>query len=141
MPSLEKTTMTDLRSQLSQIADQFVSEMLDAMRSATLGDFGAGHAQPARGRAATAKARSRGASTVASNASGKRRRRASPDEVQKLKEMALSAAKALKSDFSKGDVMKRSGSKVDLGRALTLLVADGKLSKKGDRRLTRYTVK
>jgi hypothetical protein len=37
--------------------------------------------------------------------------------------------------------MKKSGSKVDLGRALTLLVKDGKLTMKGDRRLARYSVK
>ena len=37
--------------------------------------------------------------------------------------------------------MSKSGSKVDLGRALSLLVADGKLTKKGDRRMTRYWVK
>ena len=37
--------------------------------------------------------------------------------------------------------MSKSGSKVDLGRALSLLVADGKLIKKGDRRMTRYWVK
>jgi hypothetical protein len=37
--------------------------------------------------------------------------------------------------------MNKSGSKTDLGRALSLLVADGKLTKKGDRRMTRYWVK
>jgi hypothetical protein len=61
--------------------------------------------------------------------------------VTRQKEIALSAAKGLKPGFSKGDVMSKSGSKVDLGRALSLLVADGKLTKKGDRRMTRYWVK
>jgi hypothetical protein len=37
-------------------------------------------------------------------------------------------------------VMQKSGSKVDLGRALTLLVRNGKLTKKGDRRSARYSV-
>jgi hypothetical protein len=74
-------------------------------------------------------------------AGGRRRRRASPEEVTRQKEIALSAAKGLKPGFSKGDVMSKSGSKVDLGRALSLLVADGKLTKKGDRRMTRYWTK
>jgi hypothetical protein len=72
---------------------------------------------------------------------GRRRRRASPDEVAKQKETALAAAKGLRAGFSKSDVMLKSGSKVDLGRALSLLVAEGKLMKKGDRRMTRYCVK
>jgi hypothetical protein len=74
-------------------------------------------------------------------AAGRRRHRASPAEVAKQKETALAAAKTLKPGFSKGDVMNKSGSKTDLGRALSLLVADGKLTKKGDRRMTRYWVK
>jgi hypothetical protein len=37
--------------------------------------------------------------------------------------------------------MKKSGSKVDLGRALSLLVNDGKITMKGDRRLARYWAK
>jgi hypothetical protein len=53
----------------------------------------------------------------------------------------FAAAKALPSGFKKGDVMKTSGSSIDLGRALMLLVADGKLGKRGDRRKTRYWVK
>jgi hypothetical protein len=61
--------------------------------------------------------------------------------VTRQKEIALGAAKGLKPGFSKGDVMSKSGSKVDLGRALSLLVNDGKLTKKGDRRMTRYWVK
>jgi hypothetical protein len=72
---------------------------------------------------------------------GRRRHRASPEEVAHQKEIALSTAKGLKPGFSKGDVMNKSGSKLDLGRALSLLVADGKLVKKGDRRMTRYWVK
>jgi hypothetical protein len=80
-------------------------------------------------------------STGRRGAVGRRRRRASPDEVARQKDTALNAAKTLKPGFSKGDVMSKSGSKVDLGRALSLLVAEGKLIKKGDRRMTRYWVK
>jgi hypothetical protein len=61
--------------------------------------------------------------------------------VQAQKDTALATAKILKPGFAKSDVMKQSGSKVDLGRALSLLVADGTLIKKGDRRLARYSVK
>jgi hypothetical protein len=51
----------------------------------------------------------------------------------------LDAVKALGGkNVSKGDVMRKTGSNDDLGRALTLLVTEGKLRKTGDRRLTRY---
>jgi hypothetical protein len=140
--------MSDLRSQLRRITEQFVSSVLSAMRSASLFELAeqggaAGSAAalvsgtavrrtgtPAKSRAGAAKP-----------GGGRRRKRASPQEVKRQKDAALAASKALKPGFSKGDVMRKSGSKVDLGRALSLLVADGKLSKKGDRRLARYWVK
>jgi len=75
-------------------------------------------------------------SRAAKAAGGARRRRSSPEEVQKQKEAALVAAKNLNPGFSKGEVMKKSAPKVDLGHALSLLVAEGKLSKRGDRRIT-----
>jgi hypothetical protein len=68
----------------------------------------------------------------------RRRHRSSAAQVQAQKDLALKTAKLLKPGFSKGDVMKKSGSKVDLSRALSLLVKDGKLTRKGDRRLARY---
>jgi len=141
--------MGTLRSELERIASSFVSSVLDAMRSASLSDLadqagdsrgagvsvGRGRGRPRGPRAAAA------APTVRRGAVGRRRRRASPDEVARQKDTALNAAKGLKPGFSKGDVMSKSGSKVDLGRALSLLVAEGKLIKKGDRRMTRYWVK
>jgi hypothetical protein len=145
--------MGNLRTELDRIASSFVSSVLDAMRSASLSDL-ADHTGGNRAAASFAPVRGRGrprgrpAATAAAapaaprgRAGGRRRRRASPAEVEKQKETAFAAAKTLKSDFSKGDVMNKSGSKIDLGRALSLLVADGKLTKKGDRRMTRYWVK
>jgi hypothetical protein len=142
--------MGTLRTELERIASSFVSSVLDAMRSASLSDLadntGRGNGAPAgvgrtrgrpRGRAAIASA----PASARRGAAGRRRRRASPEEVARQKEVALAASKGLKPGFSKGDVMSKSGSKVDLGRALSLLVADGKLTKKGDRRMTRYWVK
>jgi|SRR5579859_2572683 len=140
--------MGTLRTELERIASSFVSSVLDAMRSASLSDLadhtGRGGASAGVG---PARGRPRGRPAVAApaaarrGAGGRRRRRASPEEVAHQKEIALSAAKGLKPGFSKGDVMSKSGSKVDLGRALSLLVSDGKLTKKGDRRMTRYWVK
>jgi|SRR5882724_6179448 len=145
--------MGTLRTELERIATSFVSSVLDAMRSASLSDLadhtgegrsaapaGAGRTRGRpRGRAAVAAAVPAAARRGAGG--GRRRRRASPEEVARQKEIALAAAKGLKPGFSKSDVMSKSGSKVDLGRALSLLVADGKLTKKGDRRMTRYWVK
>jgi hypothetical protein len=146
--------MGTLRTELERIASSFVSSVLDAMRNASLSDLadqsGASRASGAGAAPGRTRGRPRGrpagsgavaAAAVRRGAGGRRRRRASPDEVAKQKETALSAAKGLRPGFSKGDVMSKSGSKVDLGRALSLLVAEGKLTKKGDRRMTRYWVK
>lgn len=143
--------MGTLRTELERIASSFVSSVLDAMRTASLSDLadqtGGGRAAAAPAGAGRTRGRPRGRPALAAVAAarrgpgGRRRRRASPEEVARQKEIALSAAKGLKPGFSKGDVMSKSGSKVDLGRALSLLVGDGKLTKKGDRRMTRYWVK
>jgi hypothetical protein len=138
--------MSNLRAELERITSDFVSAVLSAMRTASLNDLAAeAEARGLRGRAAPPKAPAAPAAArpapAARPAGGGRRRRASPAEVQRQKDIALTAAKQLKGGFSKGDVMKKSGSKVDLGRALSLLVSDGKLTKKGDRRLTRYWIK
>ena len=141
--------MSDLRSQLTQIVDQFVTSVLGAMKTASLSDLAGESASvaparaPARRRAArpAPKPAAAVAKPVAKPAKPGRRKRASAAEVQAQKDTALAAAKALKAGFSKGDVMKKAASKVDLGRALSLLVKDGKLAKKGDRRKARYWVK
>lgn len=71
-----------------------------------------------------------------------KRFRTSTEEVAKQKQAALAAVSSFGNNgASKGDVMKKTGSKVDLGRALQLLAHEGKLRKTGDRRLTRYFVK
>lgn len=110
----------------------------------TGGNRAAASFAPARGRGRPRAGRPAAIAAPAAargRAGGRRRRRASPAEVAKQKETAFVAAKTLKPGFSKGDVMTKSGSKTDLGRALSLLVNDGKLTKKGDRRMTRYWVK
>jgi hypothetical protein len=143
--------MSDLRSELQDITNQFISSVLAAMRSASLSDLTgeviqASPGRPARGRrggrsANGAAAAAAAAPTPRPGRPAGRRKRATAEEVQKQKDIALAAAKGLKAGFSKGDVMKKAGSKVDLGRALALLVAEGKLTKKGDRRMTRYWVR
>jgi hypothetical protein len=147
--------MGTLRTELERIASSFVASVLDAMRNASLSELAdqSGASRAAGSALGTGRTRGRPRGRPAGTAGapvsavrrgaggGRRRRRASPDEVAKQKETALSAAKGLRPGFSKGDVMSKSGSKVDLGRALSLLVAEGKLTKKGDRRMTRYWVK
>jgi hypothetical protein len=145
--------MGTLRTELERIASSFVASVLDAMRNASLSELAdqSGASRSAGSALGTGRTRGRPRGRPAGSAgapvsavrrgAGRRRRRASPDEVAKQKETALSAAKGLRPGFSKGDVMSKSGSKVDLGRALSLLVAEGKLTKKGDRRMTRYWVK
>jgi hypothetical protein len=136
--------MSNLRSQLDQITNRFVSSILAAMKNAPLSDLSgesvraSASAPPTRAKAAKV---SPAAGPVPKPAKRGRRRRASAAEVQAQKDAALAAARTLKPGFAKNDVMKKSGSKVDLGRALSLLVKDGKLTRKGDRRLARYAVK
>jgi hypothetical protein len=143
-----KDDMSNLRVQLAQIASQFTASVLDAMRGASLAEL-AGQAGPTgsrnatRARLSTRNARSGAtASPVESRiVKGGRKKRSSSDEVQKQKDTALAAAKQLKPGFSKSDVMKKARSPIDLGRALALLVVDGELTKKGERRKTRYWVR
>jgi hypothetical protein len=146
--------MSNLRSELDKIASTFVSSVLAAMKSASLSDLageiaGAARAtvaaparrrpgRPAKGLAFTAKA-AQPAPAAKPTKSGKRYR-ASAEEVAAQKKVAYDTARMLKPGFAKGEVMKKSGSKVDLGRALSLLVVEGKLTKQGDRRKTRYWV-
>jgi hypothetical protein len=135
--------MNDLPLQLSRLADKFISSVLAAMRTAPLGDLVGGSPSS---RSVSSQRRRGGAPRKGSSAdriapADGRRRRSSAEEVQRQKDVALAAGKALPPGFKKADVMKKSGSSIDLGRALTLLVADGKLTKRGDRRTTRYWVK
>jgi len=133
--------MSDLRSQLQDVVEQFVSSIYDVVRASSLSELVAESGSgPRRGPGRPPKV-SLAAIDGKVRPAGGRRKRASSEEVERLKELVVATAKQLKPGFSKSDVMKRSRSKVDLGRALALVVADGKLSKKGDRRLTRYWLK
>lgn len=146
--------MSTLRDQLQRIANDFIAEVIAAMRSASLDDLAGesgvrgtrGPAAGGRGRAAAAPAAAPVAArpakrAAAAAAKGGRRRRATADEVQAQKDLALNTAKKLEPGFSKSDLMKKAGTKEDLGRALSLLVTEGKLTRKGERRLARYWVK
>ncbi len=70
-----------------------------------------------------------------------KRPRASAAEVKRYKDLAFATAKRMPPGFSKGELMKRTGGKIDMGRYLTLLVDEGLLTRQGDRRSTRYWVK
>lgn len=139
--------MSNLRAQLEKLSNEFVSAVMNAVRSSSLNDLAEIElptvrtaAPSARGRAAATAAPAPAARTTKRTAKG-RRRRATADEVQAQKELALNTAKKLDPGFSKSDVMKKSGAKEDLGRALSLLVNEGRLIRKGERRLARYWVK
>lgn len=144
--------MSNLRVQLERITNEFVSAVLAAVGSASLQDLAAESelrvTRPAPAAPAAARPRTPAAAAPAAapraakrtTAKG-RRRRATADEVQEQKDRAYEAAKKLEPGFSKSDLMKKAGSKEDLGRALSLLVTEGKLSRKGERRLARYWVR
>ena len=142
--------MTPLHSELQQITTDFVSAVLQVLGSAPLSEL-AQHAERAGAVPAVPAAVSRRPArplppatvsrykpAIASQPEMGRRHRASAEEVRRHKELALATAKRLPPGFSKGDLMKRAGSKIDLGRALGLLVDEGHLTRKGERRNTRY---
>lgn len=138
--------MSNLRAQLEKLSNEFVTAVMNAVRSSSLNDLAEielpavrAVTTAARGRAAAAPAPA--TRTTKRAAAKPRRRRATADEVQAQKDLAYNTAKKLEPGFSKSDVMKKSGSKEDLGRALSLLVNEGKLIRKGERRLARYWVK
>jgi hypothetical protein len=127
--------MSQLRQQLRQIVGDFVSAVLEAVSAGSLAEFVEGTGPRSKRNGSVER---RHAGRPLAPAKGGRRRRSTAEEVQQLKDLALETARSLSPGFKKGDVMKRSGSRVDLGRALSLLVKEGKLSKKGDRRKARY---
>jgi len=125
--------MNHLRPAFEKIANAFVRELFAAMQHAQIGELALALAAPVAPARKLAPAKQPAART--------RRHRASADQVQHQKDIAWSMAKQLNPGFSKGDVMTKSRSRFDLGRALSLLVAEGKLRKRGDRRTTRYFIK
>src|SRR5690348_1452569 len=135
-PFGEEKSMSQLQQRLRHIVSEFVSSVVDVMNQASLRDL----ADNTGGSVRNGASNGRGVSSRPSLASVRRpaaagkRHRSTAAEVQRQKDIALSAAKALSPGFRKGDVMRRSRSNVDLGRALSLLVRDGVLTRKGDRR-------
>src|SRR5262249_33608113 len=112
--------MSQLRHQLRQIVGDFVSAVLGAVSTGSLADFVEG-TSPRSARNGSVERRHAGRPLAPTKG---RRRRSTAEEVQQLKDLALETARSLSPGFKKGDVMKRSGSRVDLGRALSLLVKE-----------------
>ncbi len=143
--------MNSLQAQLQEIAAEFVSEIMAAMQQASLADL-AGQAQsvapamrprstPARKPPPVPVKGVRGRPAAPPKQETGKRHRATADEVKRYKDLALSTAKQMPAGFSKGELMKRAGGKVDMGRFLGLLVDEGVLTRKGERRSARYWVK
>jgi hypothetical protein len=138
--------MDSLHSQFENIAQRFIDAVVETVAARSLADLVAAdrpnveRALSRSKRPATSQQARRPRSLESQSTDG-RRRRSTPAEVEEQKDLALRAAKSLEAGFSKADVMKKSGSLINLGRALSLLVAEGKLSKKGDRRTTTYSVR
>ena len=145
--------MNNLQAQLQQIAADFVAGVLDLMGQASLSDF----AEPSQNGARAIRSASRPTVTPARTQRGPAqsvrtrppaptreaapRHRASAEEVKRYKDLALSTAKQMPPGFSKGDLMRRTGGKVDMGRFIGLLVDEGLLTRKGERRNARYWLK
>jgi hypothetical protein len=138
--------MIDLHSQLEEIAEGFINAILKAMGNASLADLADGHSVPQSTGRTSRVARSSKPVELAAKATRRggpagRRRRASAEEVQAQKDAVFAVAKLLGQGFAKNDVTKKVRSNEDVGRMLALLVAEGRLTKKGDRRLTTYSVR
>jgi hypothetical protein len=142
--------MNSLQAQLQQIASDFVAQALAALRATSAADL----ADEQQTAAAPVRARSAPARNLRSPAKEVRprpepapmevpgkRHRSTAEEVQRYKDLALRTARQMPPGFSKGNLMKRTGGKVDMDRFLGLLVDEGLLTRKGERRSTRYWVK
>jgi hypothetical protein len=102
------------------------NEVLDEIQSSSIADLIGSRTPPRPAKSTERKV-------------GRRQHRATPGEVEAQKHVALEAVRKLGGKgVSRGDVMKKSGSKTDLGRALHLLVDAKVLTMKGDRRGARY---
>ena len=121
-----------LRTELERIADEFVSTVLSALRSASLDEVIKYAPQPS-GRL---PARLEEANGTSSNRpmSG----RAPRGEIQRQKDAVMTIAGAPPSGFRKADIVEKTGLNVNVSRALSLLVTEGKLARKGDRNQARY---
>lgn len=144
--------MNSLQVELQRIAAEFVSGALNLMRQASLADLAG---QPKNG---GAPARTRALMTPVRNVRGQaksvraqpapapkqevgKRHRATAEEIKRYKDLAFSTAKQMPPGFSKGELMRRTGGKVDMSRFLGMLVEEGLLTRKGERRNARYWVK
>jgi hypothetical protein len=138
--------MINLHSQLEEVAEAFINAILKAMGNASLADLADGHSAPrsngtgSRGGRSSRPVDVEPATKVRRGSAG-RKKRASAAEVQAEKDAVFAIAKQLAQGFAKSDVTKKARSKAGVGRMLALLVAEGKLTKKGDRRLTKYSVR
>jgi hypothetical protein len=144
--SRKRMLMDSLHSQLKNIAQRFIDTVVETVAARSLADLVAAERPNveralSRSKRPTTSQQARRPRSLESQSTDGRRRRSTPAEVEEQKDLALRAAKSLEAGFSKADVMKKSGSSINLGRALSLLVAEGKLSKKGDRRTTTYSVR
>ncbi len=146
--------MNRLRTELERMAGEFTRAVLSALASAPMEEL-LEQTRPARSSPRTPVV-SKAVPNEASGNDGQARRarvgavmltgpltrtRAPRRELQRQKDAVLSAAKVLQPAFRKADVTKKTGLTGNLSRALSELVVEGKLVRKGDRNLARYWAK
>ena len=141
--------MSKLRSELERIAAEFTRAILSAMASAPLDELleeprrtrrplgkGSGISTAAAGDGDTRRARV-GTVTLSRPSA---RMRAPRGELQRQKDAVLTAARHLPPGFRRADATKQSGLTGNLSRALSQLVAEGMLVRKGNRGQARYWI-
>ncbi len=133
--------MTDLRTELHRLAHSFVRSVLAALASAPLGELieQTEERGPSRGSDRPGRGAPNGSPLQSAQPQVGRARRGRAG-AEEQKRAVLTAAAALAPGFRKGDLAQRATGIANLSRILSLLVADGKLRREGDRKKARYSL-
>lgn len=131
-PSMQR----DLDALIRARIEAFVEELTDLVRQAALDAV-----TEALGGARAERRAPRPTPPSRPSPSTSRRPRARAADVERQKELVLEAAQNLGPRFAKKDVVAATGLTDDATRVLALLVKEGKLEKRGERRLTTYSLK
>jgi Fic family protein len=133
---------TKLQSAISQLASSFATEVLNAIRGASLEEILGAQGSAPRGAAAAPARRGRPAKTVAApakKARGGRLPRRSPEQLSSAIEQIVGLLKKNKEGLRSEQIQAQLGlAKNEVTRPLVKGLEDGVLKKKGQKRSTTY---
>jgi hypothetical protein len=133
--------MSTLRDSIQALAQTFATQVLEAIRGASLEDILAESAGKRAGRAPSA-GRGGARASVADAASEGRLSRRSPDDIAAVSERIVALVKTKREGLRAEQIRAELGiAKNEWMRPLDLALASKKLTKKGEKRATTYFAK